>query len=611
MKEKKYSYKNAFSDAKFMLSFVWKCSKALFFLKIFEILKSAFALVVNAYSIKIIIDSLIDGADLKRIIIIIVIIQGIIQLLYTIDIFIVNMLIPRIEYKIRNKLQNVFIEKSVKVDLENYENTEFYDHYTKAMKIADNKALAYINYIKDIISAIINMILVSFIITRVDLYMLVFIGAIVILTIIDQKYSIRYSSILYDSEESINRRMNYIKNIAHNRKYAKEVRAYDLGKFLLEKHNIAFDEKYKVYKRINRKYWSLKYTVATFRNFLLVIGLLVYVSFLVINKKISIGDFSLVIGAIFLTAKFISDITNSLEQIKHQGEFYVSHLKVIFNSKSEIETEVNKNEVANMGDKNYRIEFKNVYFKYPSHEGWVLEDINFVLNSGDKLAIVGKNGAGKSTIIKLLLRLYDVTKGEILFNDQNIKNISVKELRKSFSIILQDFNIYSFTVAENILMDFYDESKKDEIEKSLKLFGLDIYVKKHGDVSEVYINRDFDEKGIGLSDGMMQQLAISRAMISEGHIALFDEPNSSLDPLAEHELNNKIISKLNDKSAIFVTHRLSTAVMADRIILIDKGKILETGSHKELIEKHGLYYEMYEKQNLAFKIARELDNNDI
>lgn len=234
MKEKKYSYKNAFSDAKFMLSFVWECSKVLFILKIFEILKSAFALVVNAYSIKIIIDSLINGADLKRIIIIIVIIQAIIQLLYTIDIFIVNMLIPRIEYKIRNKLQNVFIEKSVKVDLENYENTEFYDHYTKAMKIADNKALAYINYIKDIISAIINMILVSFIITRVDLYMLVFIGAIVILTIIDQKYSIRYSSILYDSEESINRRMNYIKNIAHNRKYAKEVRAYDLGNFLLK-----------------------------------------------------------------------------------------------------------------------------------------------------------------------------------------------------------------------------------------------------------------------------------------------------------------------------------------------------------------------------------------
>lgn len=611
MKEKKYSYKNAFSDAKFMLSFVWKCSKALFFLKIFEILKSAFALVVNAYSIKIIIDSLINGADLKRIIIIIVIIQGIIQLLYTIDIFIVNMLIPRIEYKIRNKLQNVFIEKSVKVDLENYENTEFYDHYTKAMKIADNKALAYINYIKDIISAIINMILVSFIITRVDLYMLVFIGAIVILTIIDQKYSIRYSSILYDSEESINRRMNYIKNIAHNRKYAKEVRAYDMGNFLLKKHNIAFDEKYKVYKKINRKYWSLKYTVATLRNFLLVIGLLVYVSYLVINRKISIGDFSLVIGAIFLTAKFISDITNSLEQIKHQGEFYVSHLKVIFNSKSEIETEVNKNEVAVIEDKSYRIEFKNVYFKYPSHEEWVLQDINFVLNSGDKLAIVGKNGAGKSTIIKLLLRFYDVTRGEILFNGQNIKNINVKELRKSFSIILQDFNIYSFTVAENILMDSYDESKKDEIEKSLKLFGLDSYVKKHGDVSEVYINRDFDEKGIGLSDGMMQQLAISRATISEGHIALFDEPNSSLDPLAEHELNNKIISKLNDKSAIFVTHRLSTAVMADRIILIDKGKILETGSHKELIEKHGLYYEMYEKQNLAFKIARELDNNDI
>jgi len=605
MEKKKYTYKNAFSDAKFMISFIWNNSKLLFFLKIFEIILSALSLVVNTYSLKIIIDSLVNEANLREVIIIIISIQIVIQLLDTLQTFIVNMTIPRIEYKLKNSLQNVFIGKAVSLGLENYENTQFYDHYTKAIKLADNKALSYVDYIKDIFSAAINLLLVSLIITSLNYFMLVFIVLIVVVTIFDQKKSIKYSSILYESEESINRRMNYIKNIAHDRKYAKEVRVFNLGPFLLGKLNISFKEKYNIYKKYNGKYWSLKYFVSFFRNFILVIGLFSYISFLVITKKMSIGDFSLVIGAIFSIARYISIMTNVFEQIKFQGEYYVSHLKVILNSYSEIEDN-NENKISLSNDKIYQVEFKNVFFKYPEHDDWVLENISFILEPGKKLAIVGKNGAGKSTIIKLLLRLYDVTMGEILLNDINIKDINVKDLRKIFSVILQDFNIYSFTIAENILMDFYDEAKINKIENSLQLFNLSDYLKKHGKLENIYINRDFDENGIALSGGQMQQLAISRALALGGNIALFDEPNSSLDPIAEFELNKKILSEINDRSVMFITHRLSTAVMADRIILIDKGRIIEAGSHDELLSHRGMYFEMFEKQNTIFNIMKEL-----
>ena len=251
--------------------------------------------------------------------------------------------------------------------------------------------------------------------------------------------------------------------------------------------------------------------------------------------------------------------------------------------------------------------FNNVYFKYPKHDEWVLDNVSFKINPGEKIAIVGKNGAGKSTIIKLLLRLYDVTDGEILIDGINIKNINVIDLRKIFSVIFQDFNIYSFTIAENIMMNLYDDTKKKEIDNALQLFDLKEYFNKYGDPKDIYLNREFDENGIVLSGGLMQQLAIARAIYSDGTIALFDEPNSSLDPIAEYNLNKTIISNINSKSAIFVTHRLSTAVMADKIFLLDKGKIVEVGSHTELLSKKGLYYEMFEKQNTIYRILKELD----
>lgn len=606
MKKNKYTYKNSFSDAIFMLKFVWNCSKSLFVLKLIEIIIYAFAVVANSFSLKIIIDSIIYGKDFSQVAIEIIIIQIIIQIIYTLETVIVNITIPKFEYKIKNNLQNIFIQKSVKVGLENYEDSKFYDDYTKAMKIADSKALAYVDYIKDVVSAIINIILMGFIITYINAYIYIFIVVIVILTIIDQKISIKYSSILYESEESINRRMNYIKNIAHDRKYAKEVRTFNFGNFLINKHNTAFDEKFKIYKNINNKYWIFKYVISFFRNFLLVIGLLIYISYLVIFQEISIGDFTLIFGSIFSFARYISDITNSLEQIKFQGEYYVSHLKIIYNLKSDIED--NNDDKEHIQNKaSHYICFNNVYFKYPKHDEWVLDNVSFKINPGEKIAIVGKNGAGKSTIIKLLLRLYDVTDGEILIDGINIKNINVIDLRKTFSVIFQDFNIYSFTIAENIMMNLYDDSKKKEIDNALQLFDLKEYFNKYGDPKDIYLNREFDENGIVLSGGLMQQLAIARAIYFDGTIALFDEPNSSLDPIAEYNLNKTIISNINSKSAIFVTHRLSTAVMADKIFLLDKGKIVEVGSHTELLSKKGLYYEMFEKQNTIYRILKELD----
>lgn len=606
MKKNKYTYKNSFSDAIFMLKFVWNCSKSLFVLKLIEIIIYAFAVVANSFSLKIIIDSIIYGKDFSQVAIEIIIIQIIIQIIYTLETVIVNITIPKFEYKIKNNLQNIFIQKSVKVGLENYEDSKFYDDYTKAMKIADSKALAYVDYIKDVVSAIINIILMGFIITYINAYIYIFIVVIVILTIIDQKISIKYSSILYESEESINRKMNYIKNIAHDRKYAKEVRTFNFGNFLINKHNTAFDEKFKIYKNINNKYWIFKYVISFFRNFLLVIGLLIYISYLVIFQEISIGDFTLIFGSIFSFARYISDITNSLEQIKFQGEYYVSHLKIIYNLKSDIED--NNDDKEHIQNKaSHYICFNNVYFKYPKHDEWVLDNVSFKINPGEKIAIVGKNGAGKSTIIKLLLRLYDVTDGEILIDGINIKNINVIDLRKTFSVIFQDFNIYSFTIAENIMMNLYDDSKKKEIDNALQLFDLKEYFNKYGDPKDIYLNREFDENGVVLSGGLMQQLAIARAIYSDGTIALFDEPNSSLDPIAEYNLNKTIISNINSKSAIFVTHRLSTAVMADKIFLLDKGKIVEVGSHTELLSKKGLYYEMFEKQNTIYRILKELD----
>lgn len=245
-------------------------------------------------------------------------------------------------------------------------------------------------------------------------------------------------------------------------------------------------------------------------------------------------------------------------------------------------------------DKKYEVEFKNVSFKYPGTDNWVLKNINLKFDLGKKLAIVGQNGCGKTTFVKLLIRFYDVTEGEILLNGINIKKYRYDEYLKIFSVVFQDFNLFAYPLAQNIAsgMD-YD---KEKVVQSLKDVGMYDDVQKWDKGIQTYLYKDIDENGISVSKGQEQKIAIARALYQDSPFLILDEPTASLDPISEAEIYEKLGEIIKDRTAIFISHRLSSCKFSDKIIVFDKGEIAEIGDHDSLISKNGMYKKLWDAQ---------------
>lgn len=248
-------------------------------------------------------------------------------------------------------------------------------------------------------------------------------------------------------------------------------------------------------------------------------------------------------------------------------------------------------------DNNATIEVKNLSFKYPRSEEYVLSNVNLKINSGERLAIVGMNGAGKTTFIKLLCRLYDVTEGEILINGINIADYKYSEYVKLLSVVFQDFKLFSFTLKENIRLGDINNECKDVL-PICKLSGIDSLINKYEKGLKSTLYKDFDEMGVEPSGGEAQKIAIARAMYKESPIVIMDEPTAALDPVAEEETYRNFNKLLKNRTAIYISHRLSSCIFCDKIVVFSDKTIKEYGTHDELMNiKNGIYAKMFSAQS--------------
>ena len=242
------------------------------------------------------------------------------------------------------------------------------------------------------------------------------------------------------------------------------------------------------------------------------------------------------------------------------------------------------------------LQIKNVSFQYEEDGKKVLSDINMTIQPKEKIAIVGFNGAGKTTFTKLLLRLYEPSNGEILYDGRNIQEYGTDEYRNQFGVVFQDFQIYAGTVGQNILMDYLTEDMREKTEEALNKMDLRSRSDDREFNIDTILTREFDEKGTILSGGENQKLAFARLMVKNYNIAILDEPSSALDPIAKYELNQNIMELAEGSTVIFISHRLSSTRMADKVYLFENGSIIEQGSHEELMQLGGKYAEMFNKQ---------------
>jgi ATP-binding cassette subfamily B protein len=241
------------------------------------------------------------------------------------------------------------------------------------------------------------------------------------------------------------------------------------------------------------------------------------------------------------------------------------------------------------------IKFENVSFRYTAAQDYILKDINLTINPHDKIALVGYNGAGKTTLVKLLMRLYDPSQGCITLDGIDIREFNLDEHRNLIGTIFQDFRIYAASVEENIVMDL-QSADKDKLFNAVKLSGFETRLNEMSDNISTQLTREFDENGTALSGGESQKLATARVFYKSANLIILDEPSSALDPIAEYQMNKSMNMAAHEKSVVFISHRLSTTKHADKIFMLDNGRIIEEGTHDELLKHKGKYMEMWQAQ---------------
>lgn len=386
----------------------------------------------------------------------------------------------------------------------------------------------------------------------------------------------------------------FFHNLIYNYSMGKDIRIFKMNDVIQRKGAEARDDIENAQRQAIRDTTKIGAWAQLAHN-IFIVAVYAYVGIKAIYGMITIGEVTKYISAIILLQTQIGVVFSLIIQINTQNIYLESYneLMDVQNEKYEGQLPVEKRL-----DNEYELEFRNVSFHYPNNDRMVLKNVSFQLRLGQKLAIVGANGAGKTTFIKLLCRLYDPTEGEILLNGIDIRKYDYNEYIRLFSIVFQDYKIFSFSVAENVAAG--PEFDREKVIKSLQDAGIYTRVQsmKSGIDSKLLKDQqDGDEEGIEISGGEKQKIALARALYRDAPLVILDEPTSALDPMAEQDIYTRFNDMVTEKTAVFISHRMSSCRFCDEIVVFDEGRIAQNGTHDDLVaDVEGVYHKMWEAQ---------------
>ncbi len=521
-------------------------------------------------------------------------------------------------YKLNHKLHGELFMKTKHMDVSCYDDPEFYNDFVWAMDEAGDRSKKIVESLNTLAARLIALITILGTMIAAELDTVIVVGVILI-GVISCVVNYIGNKIGYAQEKErkpLSRKQSYINRVYHLPDYAKELRLGHADELLLREADENSEKKVKVAKKYGIKYFFL---YGLFSNVLMEFSGLVITFYMftrLLDGAVLVGVFAASVGLIWRVRWNISDFVQKLAKFPEHSLFlekYYGFLeyepKVVGGGESVPEFE--------------SLELKNVSFTYdfsdnpkyqwhksdhkkPVNEnagsGDALKEVDLKISRGEKIAIVGYNGAGKTTLIKLLMRLYDPTEGVVLYNGRDAKDYDLPKYREKIGCVFQDFKIFSSTIAENVMAGEYDAERDAEtVAHSLTASGFDDKLNSLELGTATMLTREFDKKGTNLSGGESQKVAIARVFARPYELWIMDEPSSALDPVAEYELNQSILKYAEGKTVIFISHRLSTTRMADRIYMFDSGRLIEVGSHEQLMEMKGKYAEMFELQAEKYK----------
>ncbi len=448
---------------------------------------------------------------------------------------------------------------------------------------------ALINNIISILSNFLSVIGIIYIIAQINIWLIFILIAIVGLRLWNQSQIKKLNIQQWEERKRMNRENEYYSSLLTDFKYGKDIRLYACKDLLITKNKEYIEDTYQYQIKINQKFKKLTIIDNLFNmvNQLLTYG---YVAYYFIQSYISIAQYSLYVTSIntFISSSY--SIFNSFLNIRQNTKMMSEFKKFM-----EIDATYQEGNVKINPNDPIVLEFKDVSFAYPNTTEYVLRHINYRMEGQKKISIVGENGAGKSTFIKLLMRLYDPTEGEILLNGINIKEIPIQDYYALFSVVFQDYQLIGFNLGEQITSsDTFDEEKVLQILSEVQ-FNHKMENLQKGLATSML--KYFDDQGIELSGGESQKIAIARALFKDGKILILDEPTSALDPLAEYEIYSQFHKMTQGKLTFYISHRLSSCRFCDEIMVLEHGEIVQLGHHDKLIlDEKGKYFEMFKAQ---------------
>lgn len=509
------------------------------------------------------------------------------------------------EKKMFKALNNKIFKKAAEVDISCYEDPVFYDKYQRASEILTGGYFsAYAYAVSSVISNFIAFISVISIVASIHFTYLLFLLPIAFVFLIE----VAKSKVVYKRDFSMttnNRIKAYTQRIVFLRDYAKDIRTSNIFSVIIGRFNKAVQSNIEILKSYGVKLFLFSMISSLFGEFIPIIGTYAFAGYqFIYTSALSVSGFSVVLSSIYSVRSTTEMMANEFAELSAVA-LYFQNLREFFEYESKVVSgEKEPGEFESL-------EFKNVYFKYPSAEKYSLQNVNIKIEKGQTVAVVGVNGAGKTTFVKLLLRFYDVTSGEILYNGINIKEYKLESLRLKFATVFQDYKTFALSVNENIMCRNCSKEDKLTAEEALKQSGVYDKIQTLKNGADTVLTREFDENGAGLSGGEAQKTAVARMFASDFDVAILDEPSSALDPIAEYKMYENLIQATRNKTVIYISHRLSSAVLSDNIFVLGNGSVLESGSHSRLMANNGEYAKMFALQASSYnkKEGEEYEEN--
>lgn len=585
-----------FSTVNYCIKLSWKASKFHTLFRLIGLIITPICNIISAYLLKYIIDLLSgswDAENKKHTLITLILLMFTMTLITTIVQKILLYCQTIHSEMVRKQITIQLMNKTVEVDLEYFDNPEYYNKISAASR--DSSSIINILWnVLECISSFITFIGAFVVLCSSNAYY----GIAVLLaafpsSIVGAKFTKSLCNLSIDQLKG-ERKKSYIQDITLSRKYAQDVRLYGMGNYLKDRYIDIWQYLFNDRKKILKKR-SLIISIFDILPIIVQICIAIDISFRIFAGNATVGDYTLYAGLAGQLCSSIFTLSSSGLQI-YDDKLRINNIKTLDNL---------KNKVINIGFKRLEkvktIEFCGVSFCYPGRKDKVLDNISFKIDNEEKVAIVGVNGSGKSTLIKLLLRLYDVDSGIIRINSIDIREFDIDSLRSNFSVYFQEMLNYSFTLRENIkVADIEREDGDEPILQAINESCSDDILNKTPEKLDSYISRIFEEDGIELSVGQHQKIAIARTFYRRHTALILDEPSSSMDPEAEHDIFEALCQLSAGKTVLFTSHRLSNIGLADRIIVLEHGRVIEQGTQTELLNNSNRFAKLYKYQQDKF-----------